>query len=91
MDTAIQVGRRGTFTLPAELRERYKIKSGNGFRLTDLDGIFVLTRMVPLVPESAREIERARLEAGLGLEDMLKALREQREGCSADKCSRIEK
>ena len=51
----------------------------------------MLTRMVPLVPESAREIERARLEAGLGLEDMLKALREQREGYSADKCSRIEK
>ena len=85
MDTTIQVRQRGTFTLPAELRERYKIKSGDSFRLIDLDGIFVLTRMVPLVPELAREIERARLEAGLGLEDMLKALREQRERYSAEK------
>jgi len=62
MDTTIQVRQRGTITLPAELRERYKIKSGDSFRLIDLDGIFVLTQMVPLVPELAREIERARLE-----------------------------
>ncbi|MBW1922622.1 MAG: AbrB/MazE/SpoVT family DNA-binding domain-containing protein [Deltaproteobacteria bacterium] len=85
MDATIQVRQRGMFTLPAELRERYKIKPGDTFRLVDLDGIFVLTRMVPLVPELAREIERARLEAGLSVEDMLKALREQRERYTADK------
>jgi bifunctional DNA-binding transcriptional regulator/antitoxin component of YhaV-PrlF toxin-antitoxin module len=43
MDATIQVRKRGTLTLPAELRERYKIKSGDTFRLLDLDGIFVLT------------------------------------------------
>ncbi len=61
MDATIQVRKRGTLTLPAELRERYKIKSGDTFRLIDLDGIFVLTPMVPMVPELAREIERARV------------------------------
>ena len=91
MDTTIQVRKRGTFTLPAELRERYNINSGDTFRLVDLDGIFVLTRMVPLVPELAREIERARLEAGLGLEEMLKALREQRERYTTEKYGRSEK
>ena len=91
MDTTIQVRKRGTFTLPAELRERYNINSGDTFRLVDLDGIFVLTRMVPLVPELAREIERARLEAGLGLEEMLKALRKQRERYMTEKYGRSEK
>jgi len=91
MDTTIQVRQRGTFTLPAELREQYKIKTGDSFRLIDLDGIFVLTRMVPLVPELAREIERARLEVGLSTEDMLNALREQRERYSAEKYGRSEK
>ncbi len=91
MDSTIQVRKRGTFTFPAELRKRYNINSGDTFRLVDLDGIFVLTRMVPLVPELAREIERARLEAGLGLEDMLKALREQRERYTAEKYGRREK
>jgi AbrB family looped-hinge helix DNA binding protein len=79
MDATIQVRKRGTLTLPAEVRERYNIKPGDTFRLLDLDGIFVLTPMVPMVPELAQEIERARVEAGLSVEEMLKGLREQRE------------
>lgn len=79
MDILVQVRNRGVITLPAELREKYGIESGDIFRLVDLDGIFVLTPVVPMVPELAREIERARLKAGLSLEDLLKGLREQRE------------
>lgn len=79
MSVTIQVRQRGTLTLPAELREKYGIRPGDTFRLVDLDGIFVLTPMVPMVPELAREIERMRLEAGLSVEDLLAGLREQRE------------
>ena len=79
MDITLQVRDRGVLTLPAELREKYGIRPGDTFRLVDLDGIFVLTPMVPMVPELAREIERARLEAGLSTEELLQALREQRE------------
>ncbi len=79
MNTTIQVRQRGTFTLPADIREQYNIQTGDTFQLIDLDGIFVLTPMVPVVPELAREIEKARLEAGLDMEEMLMALREQRE------------
>jgi len=79
MEMTIQVRQRGTLTLPAELREKYGIHPGDTFRLVDLDGIFVLTPMVPMVPELAREIERARLEAGLGIGELLNTLREQRE------------
>ena len=79
MEATIQVRQRGTLTLPAELREKYGIRPGDTFRLLDLDGIFVLTPMVPMVPELAREIERARLEAGLSVEELLNTLREERE------------
>lgn len=79
MDSTVQVRDRGVLTLPAELREKYGIRSGDTFRLVDLDGIFVLTPMVPMVPELAREIERARIEAGLSTDDLLRTLREQRE------------
>jgi bifunctional DNA-binding transcriptional regulator/antitoxin component of YhaV-PrlF toxin-antitoxin module len=79
MDATIQVRDRGVLTLPAELREKYGIQSGDTFRLVDLDGMFVLTPMVPMVPELAREIERARIEAGLSTDDLLRSLREQRE------------
>lgn len=78
MDATIQVRQRGNVTLPAELRERYGIEPGDTFRLLDLDGIFVLTPMTPMVPELAREIERMRLEAGLDTAELLQALREQR-------------
>lgn len=79
MDATIQVRNRGTITLPAELREKYGIGNGDVLRLVDLDGVFVLTPMVPMVPELAREIERLRLEAGVSTEELLQGLREQRQ------------
>ena len=79
MESTVQVRQRGILTLPAELREKCGIEPGDTIRLVDLDGIFVLTPMVAMVPELAREIERARLEAGLSIEELLANLREQRE------------
>ena len=79
MNSTVQVRSRGVLTLPAGIRKKYEIKEGDTFQLLDLDGLFVLTPMVPLVPELAREIERSRIEAGLSTEDLLAALREQRE------------
>ncbi len=78
-DSALQVRKRGVVTLPIELREKYDIQEGDTFRLVDLDGVFVLTRMASLVPELAQEIERLRLEAGLTTEELLDGLREQRQ------------
>ncbi len=75
----VQVRQRGNLTLPADLRQKYDIQQGDTFRLIDLDGIFVLTTMSPLVPELAREIERLREEAGISSQELLRTLREQRE------------
>jgi len=83
-DPTVQVRKRGVITLPAELREAYDISEGDTFRLIDLDGVFVLTRMVSLVPELAQEIERLRMEAGLTTEELLDGLREQRERYHAE-------
>jgi len=79
MSETLQIRKRGVVTLPAELRQKYNIQEGDSYRVLDLDGIFVLTPMVPMVPELAREIEKARLEAGVSVEDLLKGLRQQRE------------
>ncbi len=85
MDLTIQVRERGVITLPAELREKYNIENGEIFRLVDLDGIFVLVPMVPMVPELAREIERIRLEAGLSVDELLEDLRKQRDRYNKEK------
>ena len=79
MEATLQVRQRGVITLPADLRAKYGIQQGDTFRLIDLDGVFVLTPMVPMVPELAREIERVRLETGLSTEALLESLREERE------------
>jgi bifunctional DNA-binding transcriptional regulator/antitoxin component of YhaV-PrlF toxin-antitoxin module len=63
---------------PADIRRKYGIEPGDTFRIVDLDGMFILTPMVPMVPELAREIEKIRLEAGLDTTELLKALREER-------------
>jgi bifunctional DNA-binding transcriptional regulator/antitoxin component of YhaV-PrlF toxin-antitoxin module len=85
MDGIIQVRNRGVITLPADLREKYGIENGDVFRLVDLDGVFVLTPLVPMVPELAREIEKTRLEAGLSIETLLEGLREQRQRYTQEK------
>lgn len=76
--TTIQMRQRGSLTLPINLREKYGIKTGDSFRIVDLDGIFVLTPMIPMVPELAREIEKLREESGVSTADLLQGLREQR-------------
>lgn len=85
MDVIIQVRSRGVITLPADIREKHGIRAGDTFRLLDLDGVFVLTSMVPIVPELAREIEQARLEAGMSIDDLIHSLREQRQRYSQEK------
>ena len=85
MESTIQIRKRGVLTLPSELREKYTIQEGDTYRLVDMDGIFVLTPMVPMVPELAREIERIRDESGISMAELLESLREERERYSQEK------
>lgn len=85
MEATVQIRKRGVLTLPADIREKYTIREGDTYRLVDLDGIFVLTPMVTMVPELVREIERLRLEAGINSEELIRGLREERERYYQDK------
>jgi bifunctional DNA-binding transcriptional regulator/antitoxin component of YhaV-PrlF toxin-antitoxin module len=85
MTTTVQVRQRGTFTIPVEMRQKYGIEPVDTFRVIDLDGIFVLTPMVPMVPELTREIEKIRLETGLDTVELLQSLREERAKYVQDK------
>jgi len=87
MNATIQVRQRGALTLPVELRDRYNIEPGDTYRVLDLDGIFVLTPLVPMVPELARQIEATRRAAGLSIEELLTALREQRTQYTIEKAT----
>ena len=74
----IRVAKRGTVTLPKSLRDRYRIREGDGLTLLDLGGAFVLTTGRSQVDERADRIAEALEEQGETLESMLQTLREER-------------
>jgi bifunctional DNA-binding transcriptional regulator/antitoxin component of YhaV-PrlF toxin-antitoxin module len=86
MDTAytIQLSQRGIITLPKSLRQRYGLQTGDILSLLDLDGVFVLSPRRSEIAQLADELKDALELSGENLESMLLALRERREGYSAD-------
>lgn len=76
--THLLMGQRGTVTLPADLREKYRLEPGEVLTLVDLAGVFVLAPKVSVVTKMAQEIEAMREEAGVSLDEILGALREER-------------
>jgi AbrB family looped-hinge helix DNA binding protein len=77
-EARVQIGKRGTVTLPASLRKRYGLGAGDLLTVIDLGGVFVLSPQVSIVSKIAAEIEQMREEAGLSLDDLLEGLDEQR-------------
>ena len=78
-DKIIQLRKRGVFTLPKELRDKYRLEEGDSLRLADLGGVLVLTPKAPLVPELSSKIEQKCVEAGVSTSDFLEGLKSQRE------------
>ena len=74
MDTyptmTIQVRGRGTLTLPASLREKYRLGEGDPLTVVDLDGALLLSPRVLVVPRLAAEMERLRRARKLSLKDL---------------------
>ncbi|HQE93920.1 MAG TPA: hypothetical protein PLH19_14450 [Anaerolineae bacterium] len=57
MTMTLQVRQRGTVTLPAAIRDRYNIQTGDSFRLVDLDGVLVLTPLTsPISANNASDM-----------------------------------
>lgn len=66
----VQIRQRGTLTLPAKLRAKYRLDEGDSLTVLDLEGSILLSPLVPVVPKLAAEIERLRRDAGLEVEDL---------------------
>jgi bifunctional DNA-binding transcriptional regulator/antitoxin component of YhaV-PrlF toxin-antitoxin module len=60
-NVTIQVRQRGTLTLPAELREKYRLADGDPLSVVDLDGAILLTprrNVRELLPDALPLFER---------------------------------
>jgi bifunctional DNA-binding transcriptional regulator/antitoxin component of YhaV-PrlF toxin-antitoxin module len=68
--TTVQIRGRGTLTLPASLREKYRLGEGDPLTVVDLDGAVLLSPRVLVVPRLAAEMERLRRARKLALKDL---------------------
>jgi bifunctional DNA-binding transcriptional regulator/antitoxin component of YhaV-PrlF toxin-antitoxin module len=78
--TTIQIRKKGSLTLPMELRNKYQLTEGDVFTLIELgDGTFLLTPRISQVNRLADRVSELLTEENIALEDLLTALDEERE------------
>ena len=81
----IQVRKKGTITLPREIRERYGLAEGDVFTLVELgDGSFLLSPFVSKVAQLGDQAAEAIANADVSLDEILTTLDEEREAYYRD-------
>jgi bifunctional DNA-binding transcriptional regulator/antitoxin component of YhaV-PrlF toxin-antitoxin module len=78
--TTLQVRKKGSITLPVELRSKYGVDEGDIFTLIDLgDGSFLLTPRVSEVNRMGNRVAEMMSQYNLTEDDLIAALDEERE------------
>ncbi len=86
----LQIGKRGTVTLPASLRKRYNLDAGDALTVVDLGGVFVMTPEVSVVSKIADEVRALRDSADVTLDDLLGGLDEERRNFYAERYGMVD-
>lgn len=77
---SIQVRKKGTITLPMDLRAKYGVDEGDVFTLIDLgDGSFLLTPRILQVNRPGDRVAEILSAENVSLDDLLNTLDEERE------------
>ncbi|MCL5996070.1 MAG: AbrB/MazE/SpoVT family DNA-binding domain-containing protein [Chloroflexi bacterium] len=80
MTTTIQIRKKGSLTLPMELRHKYNLDEGDVFTLIDLgDGSFLLTPRVSQINRLGDRVSEILKEEEISLDHLLNTLDEERE------------
>jgi bifunctional DNA-binding transcriptional regulator/antitoxin component of YhaV-PrlF toxin-antitoxin module len=78
--TTVQMRGKGTITLPASLRKKYKLEDGELFTIIDLgEGSILIRPMVSQVNKLGDKIAKQLKEDNVSLDDLLKTLDEERQ------------
>jgi AbrB family looped-hinge helix DNA binding protein len=77
--TTLQIRSKGTITLPASLRRKYKLEEGEFLTIIDLgEGTILLKPMISQVNKLSNQIAKRLKEENVTLDDLLQALDEER-------------
>lgn len=76
----IQIRKKGSFTLPMDLRNKYGVDEGDIFTLIDMgDGSFLLTPRISQVNRLGDRVAEMLKAEGVSLDDLLSTLDNERE------------
>ncbi len=76
----IQIRKKGSLTLPMEIRRKYGFNEGDVFTLIDLgEGVFVLSSQVSTLDRLGDRVAEKLSEQGITVEEIYQVLDEERE------------
>lgn len=79
-NSTIQVRKKGSLTLPVEMRQKYGVDEGDVFSLIDMgDGSFLITPRVSNVSRLGNQITKILQNGSVDLDELLASLDEERE------------
>jgi bifunctional DNA-binding transcriptional regulator/antitoxin component of YhaV-PrlF toxin-antitoxin module len=88
--TTVQLRGKGSITLPAKLRDKYKLQEGEVFTIIDLgNGSFLLKPKVLEVDVLSRRIAKRLAEEDIDMDDWIEALREERKKLFQEKYGNV--
>jgi AbrB family looped-hinge helix DNA binding protein len=89
MTATVQIQSKGNITLPATLREKYKLKEGRTLSLIDLgEGKILLTTKPSRLSKITARVAKNLQEKNVGLDEILEQLDEERKIYNREKYPR---
>ena len=74
MTRTIQIRKKGSLTLPMDLRKRYHLEEGDPVTLVDLeDGIFISPK-ISVLPKLVKQIEELRAKNNISLSALIEGI-----------------
>lgn len=75
MTKTVQIRKKGTLTLPMELRKRYQLDEGDPMTLIDLEEGIFLSPKPSALPKLVAQIENLRRENNISLAELIEGVR----------------
>lgn len=79
MSKTIQIRKKGTLTLPMELRRRYQLEEGDPVTLIDLDEGIFLSPKTSVLPKLVAQIETLRQKHDVSLAELIEGVHRLRD------------
>ncbi|RMD99362.1 MAG: AbrB/MazE/SpoVT family DNA-binding domain-containing protein [Calditrichaeota bacterium] len=79
MTKIIQIRKKGSLTLPMEIRKRYQLEEGDPLTLIDLEEGIFLSPKTSALPKLVAQIEELRQKNGISLAELIEGVRALRD------------